>query len=167
MQQLRKVGLDFLDSGAPVIETRVTIDAPVNVVFKYFQKAEAWVYAFDSILEVTWTTAEPHKVGTRRDILLKLPGQKPNTIEEEFFVWEDYKRFAFTFIQSDRRVFAAMVEDYQFFENDAGGTDIVWRLAYEGAGIYRLIFKFIVGQVTKDNQIAMQKFKTYIEERQG
>jgi len=58
-----------------------------------------------------------------------------------------------------------MIEDYKFSPGANASTDITWDLAYEGAGLYRWIFKLIASKVAKDNQAAMRKFKAHIEER--
>jgi len=165
MITLKKVGLDYLEQSSKVIATEFNVKAPVDFAFKVFGEADAWVHSFKSIEKVVWTTSPPHKKGARRTIDLKVPGQPILSIDEEFIAWEDNKRFSFYFKESSRRVFAAMVEDYQFSEGPNGSTNVNWRLAYEGAGIYRLVFKFLVSQVAKDNVVAMENFKALIEQR--
>lgn len=165
MKGLKEVDLTYLEIAPGSMQMTANIHAPVEFVFKVFEDADAWVHCFDAITRVDWTSEPPHKKGATRTIDLKIPGQPLLTIDEEFVEWEQNKRFAFNFKRSSRRVFGAMVEDYKFFEAANGTTDIVWDLGFEGAGIFRIIFKLIAGSVQKDNQHALNTFKEYIEEK--
>lgn len=165
MKDLKVVDLTYLDTAPGKMQMTANIKAPVDFAFKIFEDADAWVHCFKSILRVDWTTEPPHHKGTTRTIDLKIPGQPLLTIDEEFVEWEQNKRFSFYFKRSNRKVFSAIIEDYKFSEGTNGSTDIVWDLAFEGAGILRFIFKLIKGQVQKDNQEALDNFKAYIEEK--
>ena len=165
MKDLREVDLTYLKTAPNRMHLTTNIKAPVDFVFKIFEDADAWVHCFEAITRVDWTSETPHKTGATRTIDLKLPGQSPLTIDEEFVLWEQNRRFSFYFKRSNRRVFSAMLEDYKFSEGANGSTDIVWDLAYEGAGLFRFIFKFISGSAQKDNQKALNNFRDYIEEK--
>lgn len=165
MQDLKAVDLAYLDIAPGSMQMTANIRAPIEFVFRVFEDADAWVHCFKAITRVDWTSEPPHKKGATRTIDLKLPGQSILTIDEEFVAWEQNRRFAFNFKRSNRRVFGAMLEDYKFTEAADGTTDIVWDLGFEGAGIYRVIFKLIAGSVQKDNQYALNTFKQYIEDK--
>lgn len=165
MIDLKKVDLDYLQKAPGTMQMTANIKAPVDFTFKVFEDADAWVHCFDAIQRVEWTTAPPHSRGAARTIDLKLPGQPLLIIDEEFVEWEQNKRFSFNFARSNRKVFGAMIEDYKFSEGEHGSTDIVWDMGFEGAGIFRLIFKLISGSVQKDNQTALNRFKDYIEQK--
>lgn len=165
MIDLKQVDLSYLEVAPSSMQMTANVQAPIEFVFKTFEDPEAWVHCFKSITRVDWTTQPPHKKGAARTIDLKIPGQAMLTIDEEFVEWEQNKRFSFYFKRANRRVFGAMLEDYKFSEGGDGSTDIVWDAAFEGAGIFRFLFKFMSGQARKDNQKALDNFKAYIEEK--
>lgn len=165
MKELKYVDLTYLQTAPGTMQMKANIKAPVEFVFKVFEDGDAWVYCFKSITRVHWTSEPPHNKGATRTIDLKIPGQPLLTIDETFVEWEQNKRFSFNFTRANRRVFGAMIEDYKFSEGVNGSTDIVWDMGFEGAGIFRIIFKLISGSVQKDNQEALNTFKDYIEEK--
>ena len=164
MKDLKRVDASYLETAPITIRTTVSIEAPVEFVFATFEDADAWVHCFKPITRVDWTSERPFGKGTTRTIDLDLPGMSTLTVDEEFTVWEQNKQFSFVFLRSTKKVFGAAYEDYQFVDQGNDTTDVIWNVGLEGAGIFGFLFKFMVGQTKKDNQTAMNNFKTFIED---
>ncbi|MGB1087269.1 MAG: SRPBCC family protein, partial [Alphaproteobacteria bacterium] len=99
----KKVGEDFVKAGGG---RTVTFDLPFSAAdaFTALGNADSWKAWMD--LEVTWTSPQPFGVGTTRTVIAA--GQ---SMDEEFFAWDEGKRMAFCFVEGGLPV-KAMIEDY-------------------------------------------------------
>jgi hypothetical protein len=84
-------------------------------------------------------------------------------VDEKFIAWEQNSRMAFYFTHTNKKLFAALLEDYLITDLGNSRSELTWTFAYQGAGINRLLFWLIKGKVKKDNQKAMESMKAYIE----
>ena len=99
------------DSGEAPYLFRNSIDLAITPeqLFEVFADAESWPRWVTLIAKVTWTSPEPHGVGTTRTADLR-GGAVAN---EEFLAWEPFTRMAFRFNECSTQAVAAFAEDYR------------------------------------------------------
>ena len=162
MYTLEKVDMSYLDTAPNVITSSTQINATAEEVFAAMQKAETWVTAIEPMTDLKWTSPQPFGIGTTRTVYLDMPTGKTQ-VDEEFIAWEENKQMAFYFSHSSKKLFKALLEDYVIKDLGDGRSELTWKFAYQGAGIFRLIFWLMKGQVTKDNQKFLGSMKAHIE----
>ncbi|CAM4424889.1 Polyketide cyclase / dehydrase and lipid transport [Mycobacterium basiliense] len=132
-----RVDLSFVDpdSGQAPFLFRNSVDLAITPeqLFEVLCDAEAWPRWASVIKKVTWTSAEPHGVGTTRTVDMR-GGLVGN---EEFFCWEPFTRMAFRFNECSTQAVAAFAEDYRI-EVIPGGCRLTWTMAQRPAGPARL-----------------------------
>ena len=111
--QCDRVGLDFIDGAAFRFVSTVNLTITPELVFEVLDDAESWLLWAAVITKVTWTSPEPHGVGTTRtvDVRGDIVG------DEEFLAWEPHSHMAFRFNQGSDRTVVDLFLDYRF-----GGT---------------------------------------------
>jgi hypothetical protein len=97
MKPCERVGLDFID----------------NAPFRFVSTVDL------AITKVTWTSPQPHGVGTTRTVDMRggIVGG------EEFLSWEPYTHMAFRFNEASSGTIAAFAEDYRVVPT-AGGCHL-------------------------------------------
>ncbi len=128
-----RVDLSFIDT-AP-IRFRHSVDLAVTPeqLFEVFADAESWPRWANAIAKVTWTSPEPHGVGTTRTVDMR----GGMVAKEEYLAWESFTRMAFRFNECSTRAIAALAEDYRV-EATPGGCRLTWTMAQKPAGAARL-----------------------------
>jgi carbon monoxide dehydrogenase subunit G len=129
MHQCERVGLDFIES-AP-FRFVSTVDLPITPeqVFEVLDDAESWPQWATAITKVTWTSPQPHGIGTTRTVDMRggIVG------EEEFLAWKPFSHMAFRFNQASSRTIAAFAEDYRVVPTATGCT-LTWVMAMKPSG---------------------------------
>ena len=132
-----RVDLSFLDADAVRgrFRFRNSVDLAVTPeqLFEVLCDAESWPRWASVITKVTWTSPEPHGVGTTRTVDMR-GGMVGN---EEFLAWEPFTRMAFRFNECSTQAVEAFTEDYQV-EAIPGGCRLTWTMAQKPAGPARL-----------------------------
>lgn len=130
MHQCERVGLDFIDSA--LFRFVSTVDLTINPeqLFEVLDDAESWPQWATAITKVTWTSPQPHGVGTTRTVDMRggLVG------DEEFLAWEPHSHMAFRFNQASSRSIAAFAEDYRV-KPTATGCNLTWVMAMKPSGV--------------------------------
>lgn len=162
MKALNAVDLNYLKTAPNLITCSVQIDATPEEVFTHLEKPETWIDTSEAITDLKWTSPKPFKAGTTRTVYLDLP-QGNIQVDEVFIVWEQNKRMSFYFSHLNKKIFNAVLEDYVIDDLGNGRSKMIWKFAYQGAGIYRPIFSLIKGKVKKDNQKSLDNMAAYIE----
>lgn len=75
---------------------------------------------------VRWITAEPHGVGSLREVRLR-----GLAVHEQILVWEPGRRFAFCLVKMSAPLLARMVEDFRLSDAGDGQTRVVWTIAFK------------------------------------
>jgi carbon monoxide dehydrogenase subunit G len=129
MHPCEKVGLDFIDSAPLRFSNSVELAVTPDQLWEVLADAEAWPRWASVITNVTWSTPEPHGVGTTRTVDMR--GGMVGA--EEFLVWEPGTRMAFRFNESSTKAVAAFAERYDIVPT-AQGCRLTWTLAQRLAG---------------------------------
>ena len=90
---MRAVGLDFIDSAPFRFVSTVDLAITPEQVWEVLDDAESWPHWATVITKVTWTSPEPHGIGTTRVVNMRggIVG------DEEYLAWEPYAHMAFRF----------------------------------------------------------------------
>ena len=128
----RPVDAGFFDTAPIVFRHSVQVAATAARAFSYFEDERAWPEWFTDITRVVWTSPRPFGVGTTRTVTLKTL-----TVDEQFFRWEQGRRFSFFLTSATLPLFEALAEDYLLEETSPGST----RFTYTVAIAPRLIIK--------------------------
>lgn len=121
---------DAYFSTAPlVIPAPVELDAPPARVWEALGSDAMWSWA-PIIDRLTWLT--PHGVGCVRR--LRMFGV--NTIEEEFYRWDEGVRATFRVVAQTRPLLNGLAEDFLLEPLDAGArTRLTWTMAIDVKGL--------------------------------
>lgn len=128
----REVDLIFLETAPVRFVNVVEVNATPEQIFSSWQEAQSWPQWYDGILDVEWTSEAPFGVGTTRTVKLATA-----TVYEKFILWEQNKRFSFYFTGVNKKLFAALAEDYELEVLANGKTRFTYTVAYEPDGLLR------------------------------
>ena len=119
----------FFTTAPLVVPATVDLDAPPARVWEALGSDAMWSWA-PIIDRVTWLT--PHGVGSVRRLRLL----KVNTIEEEFYRWDDARRATFRVTQQSRPLLNGLAEDFLLDPLDGGArTRLTWTMAIALRGV--------------------------------
>ncbi|MCV7088244.1 SRPBCC family protein [Mycolicibacter hiberniae] len=129
MYPCAKVGLDYLEQAPQRFSNSVDLAVTPGQVWEVLVDADAWPRWASVITNVTWTSPEPHGVGTTRVVDMRggIVG------DEEFLAWEPGQHMAFRFNASSTSALAVFVEDYRI-EPTAQGCRLTWTVANQLTG---------------------------------
>ena len=129
MKPCERVGLDFIDD-AP-FRFVSTVDLPVKPeqVWEILDDAESWPHWANVITNVTWTSPQPHGVGTTRVVTMRggIIG------DEEYLAWKPYSHMAFRFNEASSASIKGFAEDYRI-KPTADGCHLTWLMAMKPNG---------------------------------
>jgi hypothetical protein len=121
---LKPVGDEWFETAPLVVPASVTLDAPVERVWEALGSDAMWSWA-PIIDQLEWITPRPHAAGSIRRLRLL----KVNTIEEEFYRWEDNRRATFRVTRQTRPMLDGLAEDFLLEPTPSGGTTLTWTMA--------------------------------------
>ncbi len=129
-----KLELSVFDSPECFV-SEVTLNCTPGALFACFEDAEAWTEWVPAIQNVKWTSPQPFRVGTTRDVTLSgdIIGY------EEFIAWEPGKRMAFRFNEISKDRLLAFGEDYQVTDLGDGRCHLAWRVVIRQKGFMKLM----------------------------
>jgi len=130
MKPCERVGLDFIDTAPFRFVSTVDLTITPEQVFEVLDDAESWPHWAMAITKVTWTSPQPHGVGTTR--LVNMRGGIVG--DEEFLAWEPHSHMAFRFNEASTSTIAAFAEDYRIVPT-AGGCHLTWVMAMKPKGV--------------------------------
>lgn len=124
MHPCERVGLDFLEHAPQRFSNSVDLAVTPDEIWEVLADAEAWPHWASVITNVTWTSPEPHGIGTTRTVDMRggIVG------DEEFLAWEPGRHMAFRFNAASTSALAVFVEDY-LIEPTPQGCRLTWTLA--------------------------------------
>jgi uncharacterized protein YndB with AHSA1/START domain len=131
MHRLRHEDVGFVDRAPIQVLARRTVDASVAQIWPLVADAAAWPSWFDGMSEAGYTTAEPHGVGSQRQVTVK--GLR---VTEDIVTYDEPHCFAFVVIEANRPGLAAMVEVVTV-QPSASGAEVTYRQAIELASWLR------------------------------
>ena len=134
-----RVDVSFIENAPFRFRNSVDLAITPEQLFEVFADAESWPRWVTPITKVTWTSPEPHGVGTTRTV----DAHGGVVVKEEFLSWEPFTRIAFRFNECSTRAFAALAEDYRV-EVIPSGCRLTWTMAQKPAGPARPAM-FVVG----------------------
>lgn len=133
MHPCERVDLDFIETAPFRFRNSVDLVITPEQVFEVLADADAWPRWASVITKVTWTSPEPHGVGTTRVVEMR-GGLVGN---EEYLAWEPLHRMAFRFNECSTKAVAAFAEDYRV-QAIPGGCRLTWTMAQRARGPARL-----------------------------
>jgi carbon monoxide dehydrogenase subunit G len=130
MHACERVGLDFIDTAPFRFVSTVDLNITPEQVFQVLDDAESWPQWATAITKVTWTSPQPHGIGTTRTVDMRggIVG------DEEFLAWELHSHMAFRFNNASTRSIAAFAEDYRVVPT-ATGCNLTWVMAMKPNGV--------------------------------
>ncbi len=89
----QRVDLDFVDTAPFRFVSTVDLAITAEQVWEVLDDAESWPHWATVITKVTWTSPEPHGVGTTRVVNMRggIVG------DEEYLAWDPFSHMAFRF----------------------------------------------------------------------
>jgi hypothetical protein len=128
---LKPIDDAFFQSAPLVVPASVELDATPARVWAALGSDEMWSWA-PIIDQVTWITPRPHAAGAVRRLRLL----KVNTIEEEFYRWDDERRATFRVTRQSRPLLDGLAEDFLLDPLDGGArTRLTWTMAIGLRGV--------------------------------
>jgi len=129
MKPCERVGLDFIDTAPYRFVSTVDLAITPEQLWEVLDDAESWPHWATVITKVTWTSPQPHGVGTTRVVNMRggIVG------DEEYLAWEPYSHLAFRFNEASTGSIAAFAEDYRI-EPTANGCHLTWVMAMKPNG---------------------------------
>ena len=131
--QVRPVDLSFTKSSPFQFHNEAVIRAAPERVFEIMALGEEQRVWFKDFVEVRWTSAPPHGVGSMREVELKTL-----TVKERVLAWDPGKRLSFCIYAITVPLVSAMVEDLELIAED-GGTRVRWIVHYEPSLVMRAL----------------------------
>ena len=130
MKACERVGLEFIDNAPYRFVSTVDLPISPEQVWEVLDDAESWPHWATVITKVTWTSPQPHGVGTTRVVNMRggLVGG------EEYLAWEPHVHTAFRFNEASSGSIRAFAEDYRI-EPTADGCRLTWVMAMEPNGV--------------------------------
>jgi hypothetical protein len=121
----------FFATAPIVVAAPVELDAPPARVWEALGGDAMWSWA-PIVDQLVWLTPRPQSAGAVRRLRLL----KVNTIEEEFYRWEEGHRATFRVTRQSRRLLNGLAEDF-LVEPLAGGarTRLTWTMAIAPRGM--------------------------------
>ncbi|HEY6761981.1 MAG TPA: SRPBCC family protein [Baekduia sp.] len=121
----------FFETAPLVVPAVVDLDAPPARVWEALGSDAMWSWA-PIIDQLTWVTRRPQTVGAIR----RLRMFKVNTIEEEFYRWDEGRRATFRVTRQTRPLLDGLAEDFLLEDLDGGArTRLTWTMAIAPKGL--------------------------------
>jgi len=121
----------FFATAPLVVPAVVDLDAPPARVWEVLGSDEMWSWA-PIVDELVWLTSRPQTVGATRRLRLF----KVNTIEEEFYRWDEGRRATFRVTRQTRPMLEGLAEDFLLDRLDGGArTRLTWTMAIAPKGL--------------------------------
>jgi polyketide cyclase/dehydrase/lipid transport protein len=121
----------FFETAPLVIPAVVELDAPPARVWEALGSDEMWSWA-PIVDQLVWLTPRPQTTGAVRRLRLL----KVNTVEEEFYRWEDSRRATFRVTRQSRPLLDGLAEDFLLEPLDGGArTRLTWTMAIAPKGL--------------------------------
>jgi carbon monoxide dehydrogenase subunit G len=130
MKPCERVGLGFIDSAPFRFVSTVDLNITPERLFEVLDDAESWPQWATAITKVTWTSPQPHGIGTTRTVHMRggIVG------DEEVLAWEPYSHMAFRFNEASTGSIGAFAEDYRIVPT-ATGCNLTWVMAMKPKGV--------------------------------
>jgi hypothetical protein len=121
----------FFTDAPLVVPASVELDATPARVWEALAGDAMWSWA-PIIDQLAWITPRPHAAGAVRRLRLL----KVNTIEEEFYRWDDERRATFRVTRQSRPLLDGLAEDFVLDPLDGGArTRLTWTMAIALRGV--------------------------------
>ena len=121
--EMRKVGLDFVESAEKVYVMQCELEAPRAAVFAAFAAPTTWSGWFPGVEKVVYRGDKPYGVGTRRES--SVGGAK---YQQTMLAWDEDTRWGYVIDRSTVPIAKAQLEITEF-EEAGSGTRVRWTLA--------------------------------------
>jgi carbon monoxide dehydrogenase subunit G len=154
------VDLDFIATAPFRLSNSVDLAITPEQIFEVLDDAESWPRLSALITKVSWTSPQPHGVGTTRRVDMH-GGIVGN---EEFLAWEPFTRMTFRFNECSTRAVAALAEDYRI-QATAGGCRLTWTLALKPAGPSRWALALGKSVMNLTSRRFLANLRPYTEKR--
>jgi carbon monoxide dehydrogenase subunit G len=129
MKPCERVELNFIETAPYRFVSTVDLTITPEQLWEVLDDAESWPHWATVITKVTWTSPEPHAVGTTRVVRMRggIVG------DEEYLAWEPHSHMAFRFNEASSGSIKAFAEDYRI-KPTADGCHLTWVMAMQPNG---------------------------------
>jgi len=162
MHPCERVGLEFFESAPYRIVHTADFPVPPARLFEVLSDGAAWPQWFEVVKSATWTSPEPHGVGSTRTVVMN--GNV--TATEEFIAWEPHRHLAFRFNECNSARVRGSAEEYRI-ETSADGCRLTWTMAQYPVTSSRLMTKLAKHLMDKACRRALVSLREYTDRRFG
>jgi hypothetical protein len=120
----------WFETAPLVVPATVELDATPDRVWAALGSDEMWSWA-PIVDQLEWVTPRPHAVGAIRRLRLL----KVNTIEEDFYRWDEGRRATFRVVAQSRPMLDGLAEDFLLEPAAGGRTRLTWTMAVGLRGV--------------------------------
>ena len=126
---VRPETLDFVRRAPLRAAHERVVDATPQALWAALADTESWPHWFPGMNDAIWLSSPPHQVCSRREVSVRFSG----SVVEEFLVWDEGERFAFTLVDSTGPpLLRAGAEEVTLTPVD-GGTRVRYAVGFEPA----------------------------------
>lgn len=135
------------------------IHADADIIFQCLKEASTWSKWAFPIKSVIWTSPPPFGVGTTRKVNL-IAGLEA---EEIFIAWEEGRRMAFTFTDSNQNLVDIFIEDYQLIALNDNITELTWSVYMKPKGLGHVSLFFFQPFLRLGMRYLAKQFRNFID----
>jgi len=158
--KLKATDVGFAESANKHFTYDFRVPGPPGPAFDALTDPVIFARWFPDLRDVRWVTAEPHGVGSVREV--KLRGI---SVRERILVWEPGRRFSFTITRASAPLLTRMVEDYRLSATGDGETRIQWTIAYQPRAILNPLERVLKPAFSKLFQRACGRLQEHLMPR--
>jgi uncharacterized protein YndB with AHSA1/START domain len=159
MQPLVTRPISWVDQAPVAARGTGTTSAPPSEVFAVLADHERWPEWFGNVMEVE-VLGPATGVGARRRVTV--PGL---VVDEEFIVWDEGERWAFTATAARPALFRSLVEDCVLTARPDGGTDLSYTMYFEPKPLVAPLMRLGSGLLDRTIDAAMRGLAARAEGR--
>lgn len=152
--ELRKVGLDFLESARMVYVVECDVDLPRMVVWEALVDAFTWKAWFPGVRAASYRGSPPYGVGT-----IRVAEVRGCHFEETMLAWDEGRRWAYRIDRATVPLAKAQLESTEL-EDRGEGTRVRWLLAMDPGIVMKLSAPFFRRMVQRLLERAMKNLES-------
>ncbi|MFE3960753.1 SRPBCC family protein [Nocardia sp. NPDC059091] len=160
MHPCQRVDSTFVQTAPHRFANSVDLNVTPAQVFAVLAEAEPWPRWASVITDVSWTSPEPHGIGTTRTVHMRAG----MVAGEEFLAWEPDAHMAFRFNQISTRGITAFAEDYRIVATPQG-CRLTWTLAMSGDRVTSLSIRLAGPLMNMTFRRFLRNLRTLTDER--
>jgi hypothetical protein len=148
------VDASFFDDAPMRFKNEVELSARPAEIFSILADASTWPHWFGAMHKAVWTSAKAGGVGSTRTASLTML-----TVDEQFFRWEQNRRFSFYLTSQSMPLTHAMAEDYPLEEVGTATARFTYSVAMEPRGLrWQWVARTHFGSMFKEAREGLKRY---------